>query len=203
MAAHADLTKFQQDTLIGLMRPFGAYKILGIDQRTGQPKLKDKEEFEDRAADKEFHPGVHINVRTTAGEQMRARQLQIEGDFAQAIQIYTNVRSKSKDVLKVGPSPPDQIMHAKAIDDAMFWTGLCQFEQGEFKSAANTFRRYRKQPEAEKWIRESRYLLARSLAAAGDAAAAIAELEPVKNDDLEYLGYRWLIRQWQADARGN
>jgi tetratricopeptide (TPR) repeat protein len=199
MAAHVELSRLQQDSLTGLMRPFGAYKVLaGFDQRTGQSVFADREEVEDRAGDKNLHPGVHINKRVTAGEQMRARQLQMEGDFAQAVQIYTNVRSKSKDVLKARPSAPDQIMHAKAIDDAMFWTGLCQFEQGEFKSAVNTFQRYRKQPDAEKWQRESRYLLALSLAAEGDTAAAIAQLEPVPPDDPEYLGDRWLIRQWQG-----
>ena len=132
---------------------------------------------------------------------MRARLSQMEGDFAQAIQIYSNVRGKSKDVLKAHPSPPDRIMHARAIDDAMFWTGLCQFEQREFKSAVHTFQRYRKQPEPEKWQRESRYLLALSHAGTGELAAAIAELETVAPDDLEYLGYRWLIRQWQAAAK--
>jgi hypothetical protein len=204
LAAHVEPTKFQQDSLIGLMRPFGAYKILAsIDQRTGQPVFVGKEEAEDPTGDKELHPGVRINKRTTAGEQMRARQLQMEGDFTQAIQIYTNVRSKSKEVLKARPDPLNRVMHAKAIDDAVFWTGLCQFEQGEFKSAVNTFQRYRKQPDEDsKWVRESRYLLALSLAKAGDPAAAIAELETVAPDDLEYLGYRWLIRHWQTAARG-
>ncbi len=206
LAAHVDLTRLQQDTLIGLMRPFGAYKT--IDWRSGQPKLVDREEFEDPAARREkqlgrnageklLHPGVHMNVRVTAGEQMRARQMQMEGDYAQAVQIYTNVRSKSKDVLRVSPAPGDRIMHVRAIDDAVFWTGLCQFEQHEYKSAVNTFQRYRKQPDSEKWARETRYLLALSLAETGDTAAAIAELEPVPPDDLEYLGYRWLIRRWR------
>ena len=196
LAAHVELTKYQQDSMIGLMRPFGAYKT--IDWKTG--RLVEREFTKDRAGDKDLHPDVHINVQSTAGEQMRGRLSQLEGDFAQAIQIYTNVRVKSKDVLNAQPSPPDRIMHARAIDDAMFWTGLCQLEQREFKSAVHTLQRYRKRPEAEKWERESRYLLALSHAAAGELAAAIAELEPVAPDDLEYFGYRWLIRQWQAAA---
>jgi hypothetical protein len=200
LAAHVNLSRDQQDSLIGLMRPFGAYKNVMIDQRTGQPVLVEKVAVEDPTADKDLHPGVHINIRITVGEQMRARVAQMEGDFAQAIQVYTNVRSESKVVLKARPDPSNRVMHAKAIDDAMFWTGLCQLEQGEFKSAVNTLQRYRKQPESEKWARESRYLLALSYAGAGDTAAAIVELEPVAPDDPEYLGYRWLIRQWQAAA---
>jgi hypothetical protein len=47
-------------------------------------------------------------------------------------------------------------------------------------------------------MRESRYLRALSLAAAGNRAAAIKELEAVESDDPEYAGYRLLIRQWRA-----
>jgi hypothetical protein len=201
LATHVELTKDQQDSMIGLMRPFGAYKNVEIDDRTGQLKLVERVEVEDPAANKDLKSlnlPVHMNVWTTTGEQMRARITQMEGDFAQAIKIYLNVRSKSKDVLRARPSPYDRVMHAKAIDDAMFWTGVCQFEQGEFKAAVNSFQRYRKQSDAEKWDRESRYLLAVSQAAAGEPAAAIAELDKVAPDDLEYLGYRRLIRQWQA-----
>src|SRR5205823_5512502 len=68
MAGHVELTKLQQDSLTGLMRPFGAYRVLGVD-RLGQPALVDNEKVEDRAGDKNLHPGVHINKRVTAGEQ--------------------------------------------------------------------------------------------------------------------------------------
>ena len=200
LAAHVELTAYQQDSLIGLMRPFSAYKNVDVDSR-GQLVLVEKVGTADPAGDKKLHPDVHLNVWTTTGEQMRARVTQMEGDFAQAIKIYLNVRSKCKDVLKARPDTINRVMHVKAIDDAVFWTGVCQFEQGEFKAAVNTFLRYRKQPAAEKWARESRYLLAVSQAAAGDPAAAITILEPVAPDDPEYLGYRWLIRQWEAVAK--
>ena len=86
----------------------------------------------------------------------------------------------------------------RAIDDAMFWTALCQFEQGQFKMAAGTLATYRKKTDQGNWARESRYLLALSQAATGDYPSAIKELEAVDRDDPEYAGYRLLIRQWQA-----
>src|SRR5262249_25606511 len=117
--------------------------------------------------------------------------------FTQAVKGYTYVRGRCKEVLNFGPPPAIRSVHTRAIDDATFWTGLCQFEQGEFQAAADTLARYRKRSEPGNWVRESRYLLALRLAAAGDRAAAIRELESVEPDDSEYPGYRLLIRQWQ------
>jgi len=196
LAAHVQLTQLQQDSLDGLMLPFRAYMNVVIEN--GRPVLVDRERVADRAGDKDFHPGVHINVRMTKGEQMRARLTHLEGIFTQAIQSYTDVRLKCMEVLRANPSPADRIMHARAKDDAVYWTGLCKFEQGEYKESAALFQRYLKQTESANWLRESRYLLALSLAAAGDYAGAIAQLEPVPPDDLEYAGNRLLIRQWQA-----
>jgi TolA-binding protein len=86
----------------------------------------------------------------------------------------------------------------RAIDDAYFWTALCQFEQGQFQAAADNMEKYRKRAEPGNWMRESLYLRALSLAATGDRAAAIKELEAVEADDPEYAGYRLLIRQWRT-----
>jgi hypothetical protein len=196
--AHGQMNRLELDSLDGLLLPFRAYLNVSIDARTGRPVLADREAIADRAADKDFHPGVHINVRMTKGEQMRARLAHLEGDFANAIQSYTDVRLKCLEVLKANPSPADRIMHTRAKDDAVFWTALCKFEQGEFKEAAALCQRYLKQTEAANWLRESRLLLARSLAESRDYPAAIVQLEGVPPDNPEYLGLRLLIHQWQA-----
>jgi hypothetical protein len=143
--------------------------------------------------------------RTTAGAQMRARLDQLEGRLPQAVREYLDVRDKCREVLRFNFPLPDRIMHSRAIEDATYWTAACQYEQGEFKSAINTLVYYRKRSDSKNWQRESRYLLAVSQAADGNYPAAIAELETVEPDDLEYAGYRHLIRQWQAaeTAKGN
>ncbi|MGE5191103.1 MAG: tetratricopeptide repeat protein [Deltaproteobacteria bacterium] len=209
LSAHLQMTKDQRDSLEGLMKPFEAFMNVPKDPQTGQP-LRDregrpvfleKEAHEDPAAGK-FDPGVRINIRLTKGEQMRARLAQLAGDLAEAVKAYTVVRSRSNEVLNLRPPIPIRSVHVRAIDDAIYWTALCQFEQGEFVMASNTLRRYRKRAEPGHWMRESRYLLALSLAAAGDHAAAVKELETIEPDDPEYLGYRFLIRQWKnPDAK--
>lgn len=202
LVGHAQMTPEQQEILAGMLLPFGAFKNV-VAGPNGQPVLVGQEAHEDRAGDKDLHPGVGIIVRTTAGAQMRARLDHLEGKFAQAVREYLEVRDKCRDVLRINfPFPlPDRIMHARAIEDATYWTALCQFEQGEFQSAINTLAHYRKRADSTNWQRESRYLLAVSNAAAGNFQAAIAELKAVEPDDVEYAGYRLLICQWQAAER--
>jgi hypothetical protein len=201
LAAHLRMTKDQQETLEGLLKPFEAFLNVEIDPRNGLPILLEKERAADPAADQKLHPGVHVNEHTTVGEQMRARLDHLGGDFSEAVKRYTRVRGKSKEVLLAGPPLPIQSSHSRAIDDASYWTALCQFEQGEYKLAVNNLTKYREQRQNGHWGRESRYLLALSLAATDDRAGAIRLLQPVDSDDPEYTGYRLLIRQWQAAGK--
>jgi len=157
----------------------------------------EKEAQLDPAAGK-FDPNVRVNVRLTKGEQMHSRLAQLAGEFTEAVKSYTNVRIRCLEVLRHNPPLDIRTIHTRAIDDAYFWTALCQFDQGQFQTAADNLQKYRKRPEPGNWMRESLYLLALSLAAAGDRAAAIKELEAVESDDPEYAGYRLLIRQWRA-----
>jgi hypothetical protein len=199
LSAHVQMTKDQQDSLEGLMRPFEAFTTVTLDQ-TGRPVFRGIEAQLDPAAG-EFDPNVRVNVRLTKGEQMRSRLAQLAGEFTEAVKSYTNVRGRSLKLLQYEPPPAIRSIHTRAIDDAYFWTALCQFEQGQFQPAADTLGKYRKRAERAEpgnWMRESRYLRALSLAAAGNRAAAIKELEAVESDDPEYAGYRLLIRQWRA-----
>ena len=197
LVAHAQMTDDQREILAGLLLPFGAFMNVVAD-RNGQPTLIGQEAHEDRAGDKDLHPSVGVIVRTTAGAQMRARLDQLEGRLPQAVREYLDVRDKCREVLRFNFPLPERIMHSRASEDATYWTAVCQYEQGEFKSAINTLVSYRKRPDSKNWLRECRYLLAVSQAADGNYPAAIAELVSVEPDDLEYAGYRHLIRQWQA-----
>jgi hypothetical protein len=196
LTARPRLDRPQLEALEGLMKPFEAFMNVVRDPRNGQLVLLEREAHEDPAKGK-FDAGVRINVRLTKGEQMHVRLEHLAGELTLAVKGYTNVRGRCKEVLDVRPGPAEQSIHTRAIDDATYWTALCQFEQGEFEAAANTLDRYRKRAEPGNWMREARYLLALSRAALGDHVAAIHELQAVEPDDPEYAGYRLLIRQWQ------
>jgi hypothetical protein len=207
LAARVNMSNEQNDTLAGLLKPFEAYMFVPRnrqtgqvfrDPNTGQVILQNKELTLDKSAT-DVDPDVHINVRTTVGAQMQARLAHLEGDFAGAVKAYGDVQIHSKDVLRANPSLALRSLHTGAIDDACFWTGVCKFEQGEYRAAADNLALYRKRADHEKWERESRYLLALSLAANGDRPAAVRELEHVGPDDPEYLGCRFLIGRWRSE----
>jgi len=201
--ARTGMDSLQNAGFTGLFRPFSAYKHVMRDPQTGLHRLVEQEEHADPAGGK-FDPdkGAHTVRRTTTGEQMRARLFQLSGDFAEAIKRYTDVRLSSRNVLETISIPIERTLHARAIDDATYWTALCKYEQGEFKSAADMLDKYVKQPEPGAWAREARSLRALSLAAAGDKPAAVRALQSVEPDDLEYAGCRLLIRRWQSQAEG-
>lgn len=194
-SAHLALTEEQHDSLTGLMRPFSAYKHVARDKQTGVRVLVGQEESADPSGT-EYDPGIRTNRRTTTGEQMRARVLQLSGDFADAVSKYVDVRIESKKVLVATSLPAERTLHARAIDDATYWTALCKYEQGDFDGAATDLAHYRHKPGA--WDREARYLHALALAAAGKPRDAASELRSVEPDDPEYAGMRLLIRRWES-----
>lgn len=197
LSAHGEMNQLERASLTGLLRPFSAYLHIRVNP-AGQSELVEHEEVADPAGG-EFDPGIRTQRRMTKGEQMRARLFQLSGDFAQAIEVYTDVRVECRKIVEVGPLA-ERTMHARAVDDATYWTALCKYEQGKFQGAADDLRKYRKAPASGAWQRESRYLLALSLAAAGKKAEATRTLEAVEPDDPAYAGFRLLIRQWQGEA---
>ena len=206
LAARVNMTNEQNDSLEGLLKPFEAYLFVPRnlqtgqvfrDPNTGQIILQNKELTLDKSGTG-VDPDVRINVRTTVGGKC-CRLAHLEGDFAGAVKGYLDVQFHSKEVLDANPSLPIRSLHTGAIDDASFWTGVCKFEQGEYRAAVDNLARYRKRADHEKWDRESRYLLALSLAANGDRPAAVRELEHVGPDDPEYLGCRFLIGRRQSE----
>jgi hypothetical protein len=203
LETRAELPKEGQERLATLFSPFEAYLTLRRSTKTGKPMLVSKEELSDPSAT-QYDPGVRQRLRTTTGVQMRARLAHLAGDFAPAIGGYAEVRQQSRKLLEMAGDAAGQRerqLHERAIDDAQFWMALCKFEQGDYRVTVDTLERYRTQHPDGAWTRQARYLLAISLAAQEEFAAAIAELAEVEPDDPEYAGYQWRIRQWQSRVK--
>jgi len=210
------LSDDQKRLMAALRLPFRAYLAVVDDPNNpGQKVLAMEERVRDsalRELDKKVRQEnqyERVESRATVGRQMHARLQQVAGNLAAAVSEYTDVQSRSRDVVKaVAPfqSDPENrqylAMHARAIDDASFWIGVCKYRQGEFLVAERTFARYLKQStERSAWIPSSRYLLAQSLAAQQKYAQAVKALEEADEDDPQAAGYQVLIRRYGALAR--
>ena len=145
-------------------------------------------------------------TRATSGRQLEARMFHLAGEWKEAVSAYVEVQSNSQDVLRLprdryevdlGGGPIDvKLFHALAVDDATFWTAICQWEQGQVKAAQSTVERYLKQARpGSQWTRPARWLLADLLAAQGrqaDAAEVLSQLP----EGLDSSGAQAQIRAW-------
>lgn len=208
LGRHAKLSSDQVEQLALTFSPFQAYATVRVNPTDGKITLIEQEMVDDPAAGK-FDPGASKRMRTTKGTQMRARLTHVGGDLAQAVPNYFEVWQRSKRLVErimqvasqSGELPIEQaklLLHVRAMDDASFWMALCKFEQGNYRVAVEHLQRYRTQHAKGAWLRQSRYLLALSLAAQEDYQGAVDELEEVAADDPEYFGYQWLIQQWRS-----
>lgn len=175
LAARSNLTAAQSQTLERLTLPWKAPVRIEVNPQNGQ-----------------------IAIGKPEGEQLKMRLAQINGDFEEAIIGYTRVRLQSKPLLGLPLDEPLKLMHAGAVDDASFWMGVCQFEQGNHRLAADTFQKYLKAQPSGSWIGACRYHLALCLLAQGDRDAAARTLDEIPDDDPQSTGSRLLARQWRA-----
>jgi TolA-binding protein len=205
-----------QKTLLAALRlPFRAYLTVADDPNNpGQKVLALEERVRDsalRELDKKVRQEnqyERVASRTTVGRQGQARLQQLAGNLAAAVSEYTDVQSRSREVIRaVAPFQADaenrqyMAMHLRAIDDASFWAGVCKYRQGEFLVAERTFARYIKQStERSAWVPSARYLLAQSLAAQKKYNQAVKVLEQADEDDPQFAGYRVLIGRYAALA---
>ena len=149
--------------------------------------------------------------RTTSGRQMEGRLAQVAGNLSEALRAYVEVQSNSREILQIpdnnllmdkrlGPINV-KLFHALAIDDAVYWSGLCQLEQGQYGPAANTFDRYLRQANrVSEWTRQARRMKGVALAAQGKFAEAAQSLEEISDEDPEAPGLRQLANAWKEAA---
>ena len=149
--------------------------------------------------------------RSTSGRQMEARLAQLSGKLPEALRAYVEVQSNSREILQIpdGNLAMDQRLgpinvkrfHALAIDDAVYWSGLCQLEQGQYGPAVSTFDRYLRQAgRVSEWVRQARRMKGVALAAQGKFEEAAKAVEGVPDEDPEAPGLNALAKAWRAAA---
>jgi hypothetical protein len=139
------------------------------------------------------------NGEATIGDfsqlQMHTRSEQLMGQLKDAIQGYLRVQLAYR---KLGANLPGEVrtLHADADEDAYFWSGVCQMEQGAYGEAANKFGGYVKQAEKFAGSRhgdQARILLARCLIHLGQLPDAAEALKPIKADSPEHATTMFLL----------
>jgi hypothetical protein len=139
-------------------------------------------------------PVVFVRARV----QLRGRMAELLGDYPTAVSKYQQVRLKRDQFPpKMKVTEPMRTMHDQAAEDALYWGGVCHFEQGEFASAAASCRDYLRRHPQGTHVSVCRRVLVQSLLAGGRTKSAIVELQKVASDDSQRHGDRWLVARWQ------
>lgn len=168
----------ERQRLAYLEAPHDAPFSVALDEMTRQPKIS--------------KPGRrHFKTRMT----------HLLGDFDTAIRNYQTLRIRLIGSAKV-PFPPEiKETHQRAAEDAAYWIGLCQFDQGKYEQAASTFRdyirRYEKSDSAA-WTPHARLMLALSAAETGELGNAEFELTLKPLPGPLAGRQRFLSERWNA-----
>jgi len=179
----------------------------------------------------EFDPGQMAGrAGEPTRVQLKTRTSQILGDNTAAIKSYLTVQlseypqrlpipAKIVETVRaqlraqgrspaqmpaVYPVPRDVwAMHARATDDAKFWTCLLQFEMGEYRAAAESSQTYLKRyKNAGTWSGSASVLRAVALAHDGNYREAVLAmnqaLQMIADDHPQRVGYELLNARWRA-----
>jgi tetratricopeptide (TPR) repeat protein len=167
-------------------------------------------------ADHTFVPDIQVNFGAPQKRQLKTRTNQLVGHYQKALSSYLMIQLwKYMPPLdpeeKRGLKPEDELrllqlrkipthllkMHHEAAVDALFWSGVCQFELGKYRSAIGSFQRYRQQNPDDSWEHASRYMQALAYAKSNQIDKAIAELSQSSRRAPQSAGYTILLRRWQ------
>ena len=133
-------------------------------------------------------------------DQYKTRVKQITGQIDSAVVSgYQQVRLQSSRAQNLVGNL--KTFYDDAAQDAMFWSGMCQFENEEYESSITTFYTYlRTHPEARRQA-TARLLVGRILAGQKKWAKAAEALEPtIDADEPQKAGNAWLHKRWKAQA---
>ena len=114
-------------------------------------------------------------------KQLKYRTIQLLGKYSDVIGNYLSIRLRAE--FPAGWIVESEVRrtHSQAGEDAHFWIGVCQYEEGNYAASARTFRDYLKRYPNGSWLTAARYW--DSLALAKDGRLDDA-LHPHCPDDL-------------------
>lgn len=174
LAGYENRSEVQTARIHNMQLPFNAPKDYKVDKETKQ-----------------------VQVLGPQRLQLKTRIGQLLGDFKESIQAYMVIRTSPTTLRPLFKDEEDVYMHVRAAEDAFVWSGACQFEQGNYDSAARTFRDYLRSWPSGAWRDYCRRFLALCEVEQGDLNNAIDVLEATSEDSPQRRGDELLIRRWR------
>lgn len=141
---------------------------------------------------------IEISFGNPKRTQLKTRIAQVLGDRKNAVRSYNLVRFDGRLDPRLQPPPEFVRMHARAEEDAFFWTGVCQYESGDFDAAASTFGDYLKRYPQGEWADHAREIRARAFASQQKFAEATKSLENLSEADPARVAHQVLLKTFRG-----
>ena len=132
-------------------------------------------------------------------KMLKIRTDQLLGKFEDATQRYLSIRH-----LEIEPNPYPEIfqLHRLAAEDAIYWSGVCKFEAGEYDAAVEQLAGYLKKFDRKgRWTFAARTLLAESHARQSHFPEAIAVIERAVAEDPYRDANAIRGKRWKAHTK--
>jgi len=131
---------------------------------------------------------------------LEARIEQLVGNLTLAVRTFMRLRLQQAVPGSTEQARYENAMRTLQAEDAHFWSGMTQFEKGQFESAAQTFESYCEIFTNGRWEKESRRLWAEALSKNGDPTKAIEILEAVSAPPYSRFRQARLLRDWKEES---
>lgn len=95
---------------------------------------------------------------------LMARVDQLTGQLSSAISTFVKLRLQQGVAGEGDIVALENLMRYLQAEDALYWSGVAQFENGDFRTAGNTLKNYLDRYTEGRWVQPARELLAESLA---------------------------------------
>ena len=130
--------------------------------------------------------------------QRKTRTSQILGRFDGVIASYQMMRAEAQIPQEVPVDPQLRRINSEAAEDAVFWIGVCQLEQGNDRAAGTTFDEYTNSYPNGRWVEQAYLLRAQSVARRGEFEAASFILERAPANAPQQHLRELLIQRWRS-----
>lgn len=148
--------------------------------------------------------------------QHRARMLQLQGNYRDAIKTYVSMRIDAilPPEVRAQFRPEMQAMLVRAAEDAEFWIAVCKFEEiappiarsafgniqsdlaASLESAKGSLDAYLGKHPTGAWADQARYLFTLCHLAQGNGPAARSKLREIAENHPQQHGFQLLLRRW-------
>ena len=141
-------------------------------------------------------PKGAVEIGVPERKLLKIRTDHLLGKFDDATKRYLGIRHLGVEEM---PVQNLAILNQQGAEHAIYWTGVCKFEMGDYDSAIEQLSTYVKRYDRSgRWNFAARSLLAECYAQKGNFKEAVTTIERTRSDDPNRGANAFRVKRWNA-----